>query len=149
MWLLWLTSCYDNRMRFTARNGRFHKGNASRLGKLGAEANARKRMENPSEYIPRPEEGLLLKTIHPYYFGDTELKRTSLWLRGLPRLTIKLGNVLFGEKELVKPLPKWVKDNGKKVFWCESLISLPKSERARARSKTFPGIAEAMAKQWG
>ena len=50
-------------MRFTARHGRFHKGNASRLGKLGAEANARKRMENPPDYIPRPQEGLLLKTI--------------------------------------------------------------------------------------
>ena len=51
-------------MRFTARNGRFHKGNASRLGKLGAEANARKRMENPPDYIPRPEQGMLLHTIH-------------------------------------------------------------------------------------
>ena len=50
-------------MRFTARNGRFHKGNASRLGKLGAEANARKRMENPPDYIPRPELGMLLHTI--------------------------------------------------------------------------------------
>src|ERR1017187_231573 len=50
-------------MRFTARHGRFHKGNASRLGKLGAEANARKRMENPVDYIPRPEPGMLLHTI--------------------------------------------------------------------------------------
>lgn len=51
-------------MRFTARKGRFHKGNASRLGKLGAVASARKRMEFPCERIDRPEPGLLLHTIH-------------------------------------------------------------------------------------
>jgi hypothetical protein len=50
-------------MRFTARRGRFHEGNASRLGKLGAAANARKRMENPVDHIPRPSPGLLLHTI--------------------------------------------------------------------------------------
>jgi hypothetical protein len=50
-------------MRFTARNGRFHQGNASRLGKLGAATNARKRMENPADYIPRPEPEMLLHTI--------------------------------------------------------------------------------------
>jgi DICT domain-containing protein len=38
----------------TARHGRFHKGNASRLGKLGAAANARKRMENPHETFLHP-----------------------------------------------------------------------------------------------
>jgi hypothetical protein len=50
-------------MRFTAKHGRFNKGNASRLGKLGAAANARKRMENPPDYIPRPEPGTLLHRI--------------------------------------------------------------------------------------
>lgn len=69
-------------MRFTARNGRFHKGNASRLGKLGAEANARKRMENPTDYIPRPQPGLLLHTIrvenHVVGFGfEIKVKQAS------------------------------------------------------------------------
>jgi hypothetical protein len=44
-------------------SGRFHKGNASRLGKLGAEASAIKRMESPCERIERPQTGILLKTI--------------------------------------------------------------------------------------
>lgn len=40
-------------MKYGFRKGRFHKGNASRLGKLGAEAKARKRMESPRDSEPR------------------------------------------------------------------------------------------------
>ena len=51
-------------MRFTARKGRFTKVNASRLGKLGAAAKARKRMESPREDEPRRvPEGEYLYTI--------------------------------------------------------------------------------------
>ena len=40
---------------------------------------------------------------------------------------------------------------GKKIGWCEGIkgVSGGQKERAKARSKTFPGIAKAMAEQWG
>jgi hypothetical protein len=42
------------------------------------------------------------------------------------------------------------KSKGKKIGWCESLTNKGgNKERSRLRSKTFPGIAKAMAEQWG
>ena len=92
--------------------------------------------------------------IHPYYFAkskyDTEnyhQKRTCLWLKGLP----KLNKVI----ELPKPEPMYIcegeKCKGKKIGWCEGMRNIKggQKERAKARSKTFPGIAKAMAEQWG
>lgn len=92
--------------------------------------------------------------IHPYYFAESEAdtenyhkKRTCLWLRGLPTLTRKT--------VLPEPAPMYIckgkKSNGKKIGWCEGMRNIKggQSERAKARSKTFPGIAQAMAEQWG
>lgn len=85
--------------------------------------------------------------IHPYYFGDNAKKRTCLWLKGLP--------LLVPTNMLPEPEPMYVcegeKCKGKKIGWCEGMrnISGGQEERARARSKTFPGIAKAMAEQWG
>lgn len=72
--------------------------------------------------------------INPYQFGHPEQKKTCLWLKGLP---------LLQETENVK----------------EEMMKLPKKERTRIhwlgsgkskeRSKTYPGIARAMAEQWG
>ena len=74
--------------------------------------------------------------IHPWWFGDLEEKSTCLWLKGLPKL-IPTNNV----KEKMLKLPKKQR---------ERLHYLPPSpDRAKIRSKTFPGIAEAMAEQWG
>ena len=74
--------------------------------------------------------------IHPWWFGHLEEKSTCLWLKGLPKL-IPTNNV----KEKMLKLPKKQR---------ERLHYLPPSpDRAKIRSKTFPGIAEAMAEQWG
>ena len=78
--------------------------------------------------------------IHPYMFGDPERKSTCLWLKNLPCLV---------PTNVVKPnIIKYKNGKGTDSPWHINTISLPPTERARARSKTFPGIASAMAKQW-
>ena len=92
--------------------------------------------------------------IHPYYFAENENdkenyheKRTCLWLKGLPLLKRK--------NDLPIPPPMYIlqgeKGKGKKIGWCEGMRNIKggQDERAKARSKTFPGIAKAMAEQWG
>ena len=79
--------------------------------------------------------------IQPYEYGHPESKKTCLWLKGLPKL-MPTKIVEQGERVTFasgKSMPKWYADAWK----------LPKEERARLRSKTFPGIAKAMAEQWG
>lgn len=79
--------------------------------------------------------------IQPYMFGHSASKKTGLWLKGLPKLTPT--NVV--DKEDV------VTFNGgtKMGEWYYKTSLLPKNKRWEARSKTFQGVAEAMAKQWG
>ena len=89
--------------------------------------------------------------IHPYYFGDSDLKRTCLWLKGLFPLIHSKGQDLFYKKTFVdKPAPKYIcqgkKSKGKKIYFSEGIRGV--KDRAKARSKTFPGIARAMATQW-
>ena len=73
--------------------------------------------------------------VQPYEFGHPEQKKTCLWLKGLPLLQ-PTNNVYDQMMELPK---------NKR----ERLHYLPPSpERAKLRSKTFPGIAKAMAEQW-
>ena len=74
--------------------------------------------------------------IHPWQFGHTETKATCLWLKGLPKL-VETNNV----KEAMLKLPK------KEVQRLHYLS--PGPERAKLRSKTYSGIAKAMAEQWG
>lgn len=79
--------------------------------------------------------------IQPYMFGDEFEKKTCLWLKGLQPLT---------PSNEVKPSERKVFGSGKSMpAWYAELWSLPKNERARLRSQTFPGIAKAMAEQWG
>lgn len=79
--------------------------------------------------------------IHPYMFGDPERKSTCLWLKNLPCLI---------PTNIVKPnIIKYKNGNGTDSPWHVNTMSLPPAERAKARSKTFPGIAKAMAEQWG
>lgn len=66
--------------------------------------------------------------IQPWQFGHGETKATCLWLRGLPLLLPT--NVVDGRAPRVHYLP-------------------PSPDRARLRSTTYAGIAEAMASQWG
>ena len=79
--------------------------------------------------------------IQPYMFGDPAEKKTALWLKNLPPLE---------PTNIVKP-PERVKfESGKSMpSWYAEAWNLPKEERAKLRSKTFPGIANAMAEQWG
>lgn len=83
--------------------------------------------------------------IQPWYFGDPVQKTTCLWLRGLSRLN--------GNPTNKKPAPVRIRENhrSKNVNWAEDLLSKISchKERAKIRSKTFPGIAKAMAEQWG
>ena len=99
------------------------------------------------EYFPvlAKEYGLPRKPsqiIQPYFFGDPHRKSTCLWLKNLPPL--KSTNVV--EPTLVQYTCK----DGRLVTFDSSYIaSAKKRERGKQRSKTFPGIAKAMAEQWG
>ena len=79
--------------------------------------------------------------IQPWMFGDAESKLTALWLKNLPLLApTKI--VDKGERVTFKSgktMPKWYSD----------AIKLSPKERSIFRSKTFSGIAKAMADQWG
>lgn len=78
--------------------------------------------------------------IEPYYFGDPEKKKTGLWLKGLPKLV---------PTDVVEPIIVQCKSGAKEPRWHMETMKLPPKERSKARSKTFPGIASAMAEQWG
>ena len=79
--------------------------------------------------------------INPWQFGDAFEKKTCLWLKGLPELT---------PTNIVEIPPRKKFDSGKTMpSWYAEAWHLPKEERAKLRSKTFPGIAKAMAEQWG
>ena len=78
--------------------------------------------------------------IHPYQFGDPFEKRTCLWIKGLPTLN--------PTNEVEPPKRKEFKSGTTMPAWYADAWKLPKDERAKLRSKTFPGIAQAMANQW-
>lgn len=97
-------------------------------------------IENPisviSSYIRKPDQ-----IIRPYEFGDNSTKSTCLWLKNVPKL--KPTNIITPTKHITK--------SGKVYdrWWFESSLISDLKERAKFRSKTFPGIARAMAEQWG
>lgn len=94
-------------------------------------------IENPIPHKYAVEKiGKYSQIIQPYQFGHTERKATCLWLFGLPQLKEK--NNVKKEMDL---LPK---KQSQRIHYMP-----PGPERAKLRSKTFPGIAEAMAVQWG
>ena len=84
-------------------------------------------IENPigimSSYYRKPDQ-----IIHPWQFGHGETKATCLWTNGLPKLVPT--NIVDGREQRIWKLP-------------------PSKERAKLRSKTYPGIAQAIASQWG
>ncbi|WPZ05511.1 hypothetical protein [Pelagerythrobacter marinus] len=84
-------------------------------------------LENPvsiiSSRIRKPDQ-----TIQPWQFGHGEVKRTCLWLNNLPRL--KPTDIVEGREARVHKMP-------------------PGPNRWKERSRTFQGIADAMAAQWG
>ena len=84
-------------------------------------------LENPvsiiSSRIRKPDQ-----IIQPWMFGHGETKATCLWLKNLPKLTPT--NVVDGREARVHRMP-------------------PGPDRWKERSRTFAGIGEAMAEQWG
>ncbi len=84
-------------------------------------------LENPvsiiSSRIRKPEQ-----VIQPWQFGHGETKATCLWLKGLPPL--KPTSIVEGREQRIHKMP-------------------PSPDRWKERSRTFPGIAAAMADQWG
>lgn len=78
--------------------------------------------------------------IEPYMFGDPEKKKTGLWLKGLP---------LLKPTNIVEPVIIHCKSGANEPRWHMETMRLPKEERSRARSRTFIGVANAMAEQWG
>lgn len=87
--------------------------------------------------------------IQPYYFGDPHQKTTCLWLNKLPKLVHNKSQNLFDWPitHTNKPKPIYIEKNGKKRFFTDA-ISGNRKNTSVLRSKTFPGIAKAMAEQW-
>ena len=85
--------------------------------------------------------------IHPYMFGDYVQKKTCLWLKGLPKLIST--DVRFKDPQTKFFANKVKFSSGKTMSdWYYQTSCLPHNQRSLARSKTFPGIAKAMAEQW-
>ena len=94
--------------------------------------------------------------IQPYYFGDNFQKTTCLWLKNLPKLWHNDKPNLFGDPVThVDPGEFFEWKDGKtgklkrQPKWFADAFKLSPEERGKTRSKTFPGIAKAMAEQWG
>lgn len=86
------------------------------------------------------------QVIHPYMFGDPVRKKTCLWLKNLPLLVptkIVEPDVVHGDGFSMSGVAYFARDeNGKILAWND-----PRT--ARIRSKTYQGIADAIAEQWG
>lgn len=92
--------------------------------------------------------------IHPYHFGDAYSKTTCLWLKGLPKLkATNYDAPLFGMTIDKGDFFEWTDKNGNKKRQnrhnANNLMFDNTGERKKQRSKTFIGIAKAMAEQWG
>ena len=107
-------------------DGRQQQGISFFMSIVNAKCN-RIAIENPvgimSTVYRKPDQ-----IIQPWMFGHGETKATCLWLKGLPKL--EPTNVVEGRENRIHKLP-------------------PSKDRAMLRSKTFQGIADAMADQWG
>ena len=83
--------------------------------------------------------------IQPYEFGDDVSKSTCLWLKGLPRLTPT--NYVSGKPHVTRDgrhVTRW----GNQNLECGGDLLGWNPDRARVRSKTYPGIADAIVSQW-
>lgn len=102
-------------------------------------------IENPigymSTYFRKPDQ-----IVHPYYFAEKEddenceRKATCIWSRGVPPLRYF---ICYSPR-----LVEYKNGKGTDSPWHMNTMKLSPDERARERSKTFPGIAKAMAEQW-
>ena len=103
-------------------------------------------IENPIGYMStcfrKPDQ-----IIHPYYFAQSEndenceRKATCLWMRGVEPLKYEI--------KFQPRIIQYKNGNGTDSPWHMNTMSLPPDERAKVRSRTFIGIGNAMAEQWG
>lgn len=80
------------------------------------------------------------QVIQPYEYGHPYSKKNCLWLKGLPKLE---------PTEIVKPICSWVSGGSKKADGTPRENQGTAFRDSKTKSKTFPGIAKAMAEQWG
>ncbi len=116
------------------RDGRQQRGIGFFLAFTALDHVPKVAIENPvgimSNLYRKPDQ-----IIQPWQFGHPEQKATCLWLKGLPKLiptndvSAQMAELPKNERERLHYLP-------------------PSAERGKLRSKTFPGIAKAMAEQW-
>ena len=127
----------DHRIKDKSRE---HKGwEARRFFMMCLSSNAKRiAVENPAplRYWQLPP---YTQIIEPYQFGDPWKKRTGLWLSGLPKLE---------PTDIVEPKGCWTIMHGGSSCRVK-LICEGGARTAKERAKTFPGIARAMAAQWG
>lgn len=90
----------------------------------------------PSRIYELPEK---TQVVQPWQFGHPFTKRTQLWLKGLPQLK---------PTSIVNPKRTWCPSGSYSHKHDEKNKGMFTKDRARNRSKTFPGIAKAMAQQW-
>ena len=93
-------------------------------------------MENPVGVLNTMGKFPKAKYIQPYQFGHMEQKKTGLWLHGL--------DPLKGTKDVYEEMMKLPKNVRERLHYLP-----PGPERARLRSETYSGVADAMAEQWG
>lgn len=105
-------------------------------------------IENPvsiiSSRIRKPDQ-----IIHPWQFGDDASKKTCLWLKNLPKLNNEdrskwIPGRIVGEDKRGRTIVRWANqcDSGQNRLG-------PSEDRWKERSKTYNGIAQAMAQTWG
>lgn len=94
-------------------------------------------VENPKplKVVQLPKES---QRIQPYEFGEPYSKLTYLWLKGLPDLR---------PKNIVEPRETWIESGTHRNAGTQKNYN--SGRRKKLRSKTFQGIADAMAEQWG
>lgn len=111
--------------------------------KLWAAPIEKKCLENPVGWLNtnwrKPSQ-----IIHPWYFGDNEMKETCLWLSGLGRLNGIPEIAANMTKFHPKPEKSRIGSDGK----MKNKYFMSRMTNAKDRSKTFPGIAKAMAATW-
>ena len=132
-------------------NGTYGEGKAKHQERLDAidfalkvwgvacEHSERVSMENPASVlfpILRSQRGADIQYVQPYEFGHPEQKKTGFALKGLPRLT--------GTDDVYEHMMTLPKHERERVFYMS-----PSKDRGKERARFFPGIANAMATQWG
>ena len=90
----------------------------------------------PSKVFELPQ---YTQTVQPFEYGHPFTKKTCFWLKGLPPLI---------PTNVVKPTATWCPSGSYSHKHGDKHRGMFTKDRARNRSKTFPGIAKAMAEQW-